>query len=163
MSDDGRTPDGSRVSDYDYELPAELVAQYPSERREGSRLLVLGADGSLHHRSTPALVDLFAPGDALVLNESAVFPARLLGQKPTGASAEVLLLRPLRREAPSAAPARSRSTVAVDPESSLPEAEAPMPSVWEALVRPGGKLKPGRSVVVGPDLSVEIVDTLESG
>lgn len=138
-----RIPDGTRVADYDYHLPPGRIAQYPAERRDESRLLVLAADGSFHHRRVPDLVDLLAAGDALVVNESAVFPARLLGRKPTGAEAEVLLVRPLEGGGP------------------------PGPSVdgrlWEALVRPGGKLKPGREVVVGSELSVEIVDTLESG
>lgn len=142
-----RTPDGSRVSDYDYELPGDLVAQYPAQRRDESRLLVLSEEGSITHGRITDLVDLLLPGDALVVNESAVFPARLLGRKPTGAAAEVLLVRPS-----SGASGRAR-TRGGDPGS----------HVWEALVRPGGKLKPGRTVVIAPDLSVEIVDTLTSG
>ena len=146
-------PDGTRVADYDYELPAELVAQYPAERRDESRLLVLGADGSLRHRRMLDLVRLFLPGDVLVVNESAVFPARLVGRKPTGAAAEVLLLRP--------AVGVQAGAGGVGPDAS--GAGSTEPELWEALVRPGGKLKPGRSVVIGPELSVEIVDALPSG
>ncbi len=132
-----RTP-GTRVSDYDYALPPELIAQHPTERRDDSRLLVLGADGAMDHRVFRDVVDLFDPGDLLVVNESRVFPARLLGHKSTGAAAEVLLLRPL------------------DPD----DADARR---WEALVRPGRKLKAGSRVIVGDDLTVEIMDVLESG
>lgn len=147
MTKGSRILDGTRVGDYDYELPPDRIAQYPAERRDESRLLVLAADGSLRHRGVTDLVDLLEPGDALVVNESAVFPARLLGRKPTGAEAEVLLVRPLPR-------ARAGGGAEVDQSPGY---------VWEALVRPGGKLKPGREVVVGPGLTVEIVDTLESG
>lgn len=132
-----RRPDGTRVSDYDYDLPPDRIAQYPAERRDDSRLLVSAPDGSVQHRRIPDLVDLIPAGDVLVVNESAVFPARLLGRKPTGANAEILLVRPW--------------------------SEGAGASLWEALVRPGGKLKPGRTVVVAPELSVDIVDTLESG
>jgi len=131
----GRRPDGSRVADYDYELPPDRIAQYPAARRDDSRLLVLAADGGLEHRRVPDIVERLDPGDVLIVNETAVFPARLLGRKPTGADVEILLIRP-------------------DPSS---------PGLWEALVRPGAKLKPGRTVVVAPELSVEIVDTLPSG
>jgi len=79
------------------------------------------------------VIDLFEPGDVLVVNESKVLPVRLLGRKPTGAPAEVLLVRPGRK--------------------------AKDPYLWEALVRPGGKLKPGRTVVIADDLTVEIVDS----
>ena len=129
-----RAPDGSRVSDYDYDLPPERIAQYPTDRRDESRLLVLGPGGAVRHGRFPDLVGLVEEGDLLVVNESRVFPARLLGRKPTGARAEVLLVRPL--------------------------PDAPL---WEALVRPGGKLKPGRRVVVADDLEIEIVDSLPSG
>lgn len=132
-----RVPDGSLVSDYDYELPTHRIARYPAERRDESRLLVVpDGEAPFQHRRFHELVDLFDEGDLLVVNESRVLPARLLGQKPTGAPAEVLLIRP------------------------WPGGEA---HEWEALVRPGGKLKPGRIVLVAPDLSVEIVDSVAGG
>jgi S-adenosylmethionine:tRNA ribosyltransferase-isomerase len=126
-----RTPDGSELADYDYELPPGRVAKYPAERRDASRLLVVEGD-DLRHLRFHDLVDLLNPGDLVVVNESRVIPARLLGRKPTGAPAEVFLLRP---------------------------AAAGDPYLWEALVRPGSKLKPGRTVVVADDLSVEILDS----
>lgn len=142
-----RRPDGTRVSDYDYALPPGLIAQYPAKERDGGRLLTLRSDGSLQHLRVPDLVGMVEAGDVIVVNESAVFPARLLGRKPTGAEAEVLLVRPWTGSGPSDAEGE------VDPRA----------TVWEALVRPGGKLKPGRTVVVSPELEVEIVDTLPTG
>lgn len=134
---DARPPrgaDGSRTSDYEYDLPPELVASRPVARRDASRLLVLRPDGGLDDRMFPDLLDYLEPGDALVLNDTRVFPARLTGYKPTGAPAEILLVRP--REAPGC---------------------------WEALVRPGGKLKPGRVVDVAPGFRVMIEDSAPGG
>jgi S-adenosylmethionine:tRNA ribosyltransferase-isomerase len=137
-SSGARVPDGSRVSDYDYHLPADRVARYPAERRDESRLLVVPRErGAVRHLLFREAVELFEPGDLLVVNESKVLPARLLGRKPTGAPAEILLLRP--------APGSSD------------------PHVWEALVRPGGKLKPGRVVDVAEDLRVEVLDSAPGG
>lgn len=124
------------TADFDYELPPELIAQSPSERRDHSRLLVVDrATGELRHRVFADLVELIEPGDALVLNETQVFPARLRGTRSGGGEAEVLLLHPA-----GGAPDR-----------------------WVAMVRPGAKLKPGRVVTVGDLLRVEIVEQLASG
>lgn len=161
-----RRPDGTLASDYDYELPPDRIAQYPAERRDDSRLLVSTPDGSVEHRRIPDLVDSIPAGDVVVVNESAVFPARLLGRKPTGAGAEILLVRPWSEGTPGADEARRERAEPVlrdeGSDATLGE-EGAGASLWEALVRPGGKLKPGRTVVVAPELSVEIVDTLESG
>ena len=133
-----RIPDGSRVADYDYRLPDHRIARYPTPRRDESRLLVVPRnEGAFRHLRFRDVVELFEPGDVVVVNESKVRPARLLGRKPTGANAEVLLLRP----APG----------------------ADDPHLWEALVRPGGKLKPGRTVEIAPDLTVEILDGAPGG
>jgi S-adenosylmethionine:tRNA ribosyltransferase-isomerase len=139
-----RKPDGSRVADYEYELPAERIAKYPAERRDESRLLVLHPAGEPgapvpgpRHLRFRDLPDLLCAGDLLVVNESRVLPARLLGRKPTGARSEVLLLRP----APGAND----------------------PYVWDALVRPGSRLKPGSTVVIADDLAVEILDSTPEG
>jgi S-adenosylmethionine:tRNA ribosyltransferase-isomerase len=129
-----RPADGSWTSDFEYDLPPELVASRPAARRDASRLLVLRPDGGFEDRTFPALLDVLAPGDALVLNDTRVFPARLSGRKPTGAGAEILLVRPLEE-----------------------------PGCWEALVRPGGKLKPGRVVDVAPDFRVVIEDSAPGG
>ncbi len=134
------------TADFDYELPESRIARYPADRRDRSRLLVLRReDGSLEDRRFDVLPELLDPGDALVLNDTRVFPARLRGRKPTGARAEVFLLRPM----DGGQPAES--------------GKEPGERRWRALVRPGGKLKPGREVVVADDLTVTIEDSLPDG
>ena len=119
------------IQDFGYHLPEDRIARYPAARRDRSRLLVAPRSGEpFEHRVFRDLPGLMRAGDVLVVNESRVLPVRLLGAKPTGARAEVFLLRPLGEE-----------------------------HLWEALVRPGGKLKPGRTVEVAPDLVVQIVDS----
>ncbi len=136
--------------DFGYNLPEGCIARYPAARRDRSRLLVAPRSGGpFEHRVFRDLPGLMRAGDLLVVNESRVLPVRLLGAKPTGARAEVLLLRPLGEGAGGDA-TRAADVVgggAVDGH------------LWEALVRPGGKLKPGRTVEVAPDLVVHIVDS----
>ena len=137
---------GSRVSDYEYALPEGRIAAYPPAVRGESRLLHLPlCGGPLQHLNFGDLRDIVRPNDVLVVNESRVIPARLLGQKPTGARAEVLLIRPC------------------PPGDRIPYAGEEEDRVWEALVRPGGKLKPGTRVDVGEDLSVEILNSTPDG
>lgn len=137
---------GTRTTDYDYPLPEDRIAQHPIERRDASRLLLLDRDdGSIRHLRFADLAELVLAGDALVLNESRVLPARLVGRKPTGAPAEILLVRP--------------TTEPEDPDAQL-EAEG---HTWHALVRPGGKLKPGRVVDIADDLRVHILDSTPDG
>ncbi len=122
-----------KTADFDYELPEELIAQTPVEPRDHSRLLVYhGRDGSVEHRRFYDIIEYLDPGDALVLNETRVIPARLLGEKEgTGVPVEVLLLR------------RENTTD------------------WEALVRPGRRLKPGTFCVFGNGLlRCEILGTV---
>ena len=139
----GGPRDGTRVSDYDYPLPCHHIAQYPCDRRDQSRLMVLGADGGITHRHFADVRELIRPGDLLVVNESRVIPARLLGRKPTGAPSEVLLVRPAEPMADSEGPGSAR--------------------LWEALVRPGGKLKPGREIIISDELIVRIEDSIPGG
>lgn len=111
-----------RTDDFDYNLPDELIAQSPAEPRDSCRLLVLHrGDGSIDHRIFRDIIDYLEPGDVLVANKTRVMPARLIGRKPTGGTAETLLLN--RRED-------------VDP----------MGAVWECLVNPGKRLKPGAEI-----------------
>ena len=125
---------------YDYELPDDLVAPRPATERDSSRLLHLDrASGAVHDAAFRDLPSFMNPGDALVVNDSRVFPARLLGAKPTGAAAEILLVRP------------------------VGGFEAASPDTWEAIVRPGGKLKPGRRVTIDGDFEIEIVDSAPDG
>lgn len=135
-------PEGPRVADYDYDLPPGRIARYPTERRDRSRLLVLPRGGGpVRHLRFRDILGLLEAGDLLVVNESRVLPARLLGHKPTGAPAEVLLIRPHAEAGSGFSEAR----------------------LWEALVRPGGKLKPGRRVEISDELAVDILDGLEGG
>lgn len=128
--------DLGRSSAYGYDLPPDRIAQRPVEPRDRSRLLVVPRDGGpFRHLEFRDLVSLIPPGDVVVLNETRVLPARIRGRKPTGAPAEVLLLRP-----------------ASDDET-----------VWEALVRPGGKLKPGRVIEVAEPFRIHIVDSIPGG
>ena len=147
--------DGSRVSDYEYELSPGRIAQYPTERRDQSRLLVVpwGSE-PFEHRVFSDLVDLLNPGDVLVVNESRVGPARLPWRKPTGAPSEILLLRPLAGGDVTDHEVGHEGAVSKDPDEA---------TLWEALVRPGGKLKPGRLVNIAPGFDVEIVDGAPGG
>lgn len=126
-----------KTSDFYYDLPSELIAQTPLERRDGSRLMVLNKEtGEIEHRHFYELPQFLRPGDCLVLNDSRVLPARLLGHRdPSGGAAEVLLL--------------------VDRGEKR----------WECLVRPGRKLKPGQKVVFGDGtlLTATILEELPGG
>jgi S-adenosylmethionine:tRNA ribosyltransferase-isomerase len=127
-----RVPTGSRTADYDFDLPADRIAQRPLERRDASRLMVVErATGRILHRKFTDLLDLVAPGDALVVNTTRVVRARLLGTRASGAPAEIFLLKPLGGDR------------------------------FEAMVHPGGKLKPGRTIHVAPELDVEIEEITE--
>ena len=121
-----------RTSDFDFHLPPELIAQQPLARRDESRLMVVDrARGSIDHRHFRDLVDIIPPGDVLVLNRTRVLRARLLGTRRSGAPAEILLLKPLGDRR------------------------------YEAMVSPGGKLKPGRIVSVAPGFDVEILEVTD--
>ena len=128
--------DGMNVKDYDYDLPEELIAQDPLEDRSSSRLMVLHKDtGRIEHKIFRDIIDYLNPGDCLVINDTKVIPARLMGIKEdTGAAIEVLLLK---RNADD---------------------------VWECLVKPGKKARTGARIVFGEGLLVgEIVDVIEDG
>jgi len=131
-----------RTDTFDYYLPAELVAQRPAEPRDASRLMVLRADGGLEHRRFRDLPEYLEPGDLLVLNQTRVMPARLLGRKAaTGGRVEVLLLRPL--------PGAGGSPVGSGPGAA---GDFDRAWEWEALVRPGRRVQPGAELVFdGPD------------
>ena len=124
--------DGKLTADYDFDLPVDLIAQTPAERRDESRLMVLHREShTIEHRTFRDLVSIIPSGDVIVLNTTRVFRARLLGTRDSGAPAELLLLKPLGE------------------------------GRFEAMVHPGGKLKAGRKVHVSPDLEVEILETTE--
>lgn len=124
-----------KTSDFDYELPEELIAQTPLEHRDYSRLMTLDKyTGAVGHHHFYDLPQYLQPGDCLVLNNSRVLPARLIGHRPTGGACEVLLLQ-------------DRGD-----------------NIWECLVRPGRKLKPGAQVIFGAgQLTAEIEAEIEDG
>jgi S-adenosylmethionine:tRNA ribosyltransferase-isomerase len=126
-----------RTSDFDFDLPDELIAQRPPVERGQSRLLVLSRQtGAVEHSSFARLADRLRPGDLLVVNDTRVFPARLVGHRvPSGGAVECLLLRKL----PDA------------PDLPDPGSRIPSPEDWEALMHPGQKLKPGARVLFERD------------
>lgn len=144
-----------KTSDFDYDLPQELIAQEPAAVRDGCRMLVMDREsGALEDRIFRDIEEYLNPGDLLVANETRVLPARLLGAKRnTGGQAEVFLLRQVKGDAAQAYL-----------DDSLTES-VNQQAIWEVLVRPGKRLKPGSGAVVdfvGRDgqvaLSAEIVD-----
>ena len=125
-----------KTSDFYYDLPQELIAQDPLEDRSSSRLLHLSMkDGSVEHRHFTDILDYLKEGDCLVVNDTRVIPARLYGHKEeTGALIEILLLK--RKEN----------------------------DIWECLVKPGKKARPGAKIVFGDGiLKGEIIDVVEEG
>ena len=125
-----------KKSDFYFDLPEDLIAQDPLEDRSASRLLVLDKEtGAVEHHIFKEIIGYLQPGDCLVLNNTKVIPARLLGQKEdTGAAVEVLLLK--RREN----------------------------DIWETLVKPGKKCKPGTKLSFGEGLlHAQVLETVEEG
>lgn len=126
------------LHDFYYELPEELIAQDPLSDRSSSRLMVMDRrTGALEHKIFRDIVDFLNPGDCLVINDTKVIPARLIGEKDgTGAAIEVLLLK--RKE--------------------------DLKDVWEVLVKPGKKAKPGTRITFGGGrLAAEVIDIVEEG
>ena len=123
------------LSDFNYYLPEELIAQTPIEKRDESRLMVLDKNtGEIEHKIFRDIIDYLQPGDCLVRNNTKVIPARLYGKKETGANVEFVLLKNLEGD------------------------------IWEAMVRPGNKLHSGAKVIFGDGLlRAEILETLQDG
>ena len=124
------------VKDFDYELPEELIAQDPLKDRSASRLMVLGRkSGTVEHRKFTDILEYLNPGDCLVINNTKVIPARLFGtKKETGAGIEILLLKRLEND------------------------------IWETLVKPGKKAKPGTTIVFADGLLTgKVIDVAEDG
>lgn len=123
------------VSDFYYDLPEELIAQTPIEKRDESRLMVLNrANQTIEHKTFKDIIDYLKPGDCLVRNNTKVIPARLYGKKATGAKIEFLLLNRIEGD------------------------------IWECIVRPGHKLKPGTEVEFGDGiLKAKVLDVMEGG
>ena len=124
-----------KTSDFYYDLPEELIAQTPLQQRDTSRLLHLDrVSGAIEHRHFYDILDYLKPGDCLVMNDSRVLPARLLGHRPTGGAVEVLLLRDLGDKK------------------------------WECLCKPGRKMHLGNEVIFGNgELTATVVEVQETG
>jgi len=127
-----------KLSNFNYDLPTELLAEYPSDQRDESRLMVLHRDsGKIEHKTFKDVIDYFEDGDSFVLNNTKVFPARLMGNKEkTGARIEVFLLRELSREQ----------------------------RLWDVLVDPARKIRIGNKLYFGDDdsLVAEVIDNTTS-
>ena len=124
-----------KVSEFNYNLPEELIAQVPLEKRDESRLMVLDREKqTIEHKVFKDIIDYLEPGDCLVRNNTKVLPARLYGRKETGAHVEFLLLNRIEGE------------------------------IWECIVRPGNKLHIGAKVIFGDGiLKAEVLDTMPGG
>jgi len=124
-----------KVSDFNYNLPEELIAQTPLEKRDESRLMVLDRKNkTIEHKKFKDIIDYLEPGDCLVRNNTKVLPARIYGKKETGANVEFLLLNNIKGD------------------------------IWETIVRPGNKLHVGTRVIFGEGkLIAEILDTMPGG
>jgi S-adenosylmethionine:tRNA ribosyltransferase-isomerase len=138
---ESRGGSGLPTSAFDYHLPQQQIARYPTERRDESRLLVLrrggrARDASVEHHVFREFAEIVPSGDVVVLNETRVMPARLMGRRAGGGAAEVLLLHALAQQGDH---------------------------VWEALVRPGAKLRAGRRITIADDFEIEVLDVLPNG
>lgn len=124
-----------KLEEFDYNLPEELIAQVPIKQRDESRLMVLNKEAkTIKHKVFKDIIDYLEPGDCLVRNNTKVIPARLYGKKDTGANVEFVLLNQIEGD------------------------------IWESIVRPGNKLKPGAKVVFGEGLlEAEILDVMDGG
>ena len=124
-----------KLEEFDYYLPEELIAQVPIAKRDESRLLVVDKnEKTIEHKVFKDIIDYLEPGDCLVRNNTKVIPARLYGKKETGANVEFVLLKQIEGD------------------------------IWESIVRPGNKLKPGTKVLFGDGiLEAEILDIMEGG
>lgn len=124
-----------KLEEFDYYLPEELIAQVPISKRDESRLMVLDRkEKTITHKVFKNIIDYLEPGDCLVRNNTKVIPARLYGKKETGANVEFVLLNRIEGD------------------------------IWESIVRPGNKLKPGTKVKFGEGLlKAEILDIMEGG
>ena len=124
-----------KTSDFFYHLPEELIAQTPLEQRDSSRLLKLDRiSGKVEHHHFYDIIDYLLPGDCLVMNDSRVLPARLLGHRPTGGVVEVLLLRDLGNKQ------------------------------WECLCKPGRKMQVGNEVIFGNgEMTATVVEVKDDG
>lgn len=123
-----------KLSEFDYDLPDELIAQFPAQKREDSRLLVLDRNNKkIEHRHFYDIVEYLGENDVLVLNNTRVIPARIYATKITGAHIEIFLLKEIKKD------------------------------YWEVLLRPAKRIKSGDIMTVSPELSVEAIEKYDGG
>ena len=124
-----------KLEEFDYNLPEELIAQVPIQKRDESKLMIVDREKrTIKDKVFKDIIDYLEPGDCLVRNNTKVIPARLYGKKETGANVEFVLLKQLEGD------------------------------IWESIVRPGNKLRPGSKVIFGDGLlKAEILEVLEDG
>ncbi len=121
-----------QLKDFDYDLPKELIAQMPADKRENSRMMVLKRQAQLiEHKHFYDIVDLLDNNTILVLNNTKVLPARLYGSKETGARIEVFLLNPVKD------------------------------NIWKCLIKPSKRVKPGTIITISDDLSAKVLEKLD--
>ena len=131
------------LSEFDYELPEELIAQKPAEQRQNSRMMVLDRKNhQILHKHFYDIVDLIDNNSVLILNNTKVMPARLYGYKDTGAKIEVFLLKDLSTPSPQPSPTGRGSTR------------------WEVLIRPSKRVKEGTIIKISEELSAEVIKSL---
>ena len=152
------------TSSFDYDLPPGLIASRPAPERDASRLLVVRRDrDTFEHRTFRDVIELLETGDILVLNETRVFPARLLGTRAGGGAAEIVLLHPLPDDAESATGAAPSGGVHETGRPGSDLSAAAWPRDWTALVRPGARLRAGRTVRIADDLQVDVLEVQADG
>ena len=145
------------LSEYDYNLPEELIAQLPADKRENSRMLVLNrAEHTISHKHFYDIVDLIDENSLLVMNNTKVLPARLIGHKDTGAKIEVFLLKTL-NPSPEFVNSQSSST-----NSSLSlKGRGVVSRFWDVLIKPSKRVKPESIIKISDELSVKVLKRLE--
>ena len=137
------------LSEYDYNLPEELIAQLPADKRDNSRMMVLNhKDRTISHKHFYDIVDLLDKNTLLVMNNTKVLPARLIGHKDTGAKIEVFLLKPAESQCIKENMQASRSC---DKKSCL----------WDVLIKPSKRVKPDTIIKISDELSVKAIKRLE--
>lgn len=137
------------LSEYDYNLPEELIAQLPADKRDNSRMMVLNRkDRTISHKHFYDIVDLLDKNTLLVMNNTKVLPARLIGHKDTGAKIEVFLLKPAESQSIKENMQASRSC---DKKSCL----------WDVLIKPSKRVKPDTIIKISDELSVKAIKRLE--
>ena len=137
------------LSEYDYNLPEELIAQLPADKRDNSRMMVLNRkDRTISHKHFYDIVDLIDKNTLLVMNNTKVLPARLIGYKDTGAKIEVFLLK-------------QAETQSLEENMQNPMCRVKQLCLWDVLIKPSKRVKPDTIIKISEELSVKAIKRLE--